>query len=42
VSLRVAFRHDFPGRALAVDFDAPTPGTTVLFGPSGAGKSTAT
>jgi molybdate transport system ATP-binding protein len=40
VSLRVAFRHDFPGRALAVDFDAPTPGTTVLFGPSGAGKST--
>jgi molybdate transport system ATP-binding protein len=32
-------RHRFPGLALNIGFEAPSPGTTVLFGPSGAGKS---
>ncbi|MBV9785502.1 MAG: molybdenum ABC transporter ATP-binding protein [Acidisphaera sp.] len=41
MTLSLAFRHAFPGLALDIAFDAPTPGTTVLFGPSGAGKSTA-
>jgi molybdate transport system ATP-binding protein len=40
VTLSVALRHSFPGFALDVAFDAPTPGVTVLFGPSGCGKST--
>ncbi len=40
MSLLVAFRHAYPGRAFDVSFEAPTPGATVLFGPSGAGKST--
>ena len=40
MSLSVAFRHAVPGLAFDIAFDAPTPGTTVLFGPSGAGKST--
>ncbi|HTR15718.1 MAG TPA: molybdenum ABC transporter ATP-binding protein [Acetobacteraceae bacterium] len=39
MSLRVALRHAFPGLALDVAFEAPTPGVTVLFGPSGCGKS---
>jgi molybdate transport system ATP-binding protein len=38
--IRLALRHQFPGMALDIAFDAPTPGTTVLWGPSGAGKST--
>ncbi|MBV9758195.1 MAG: ATP-binding cassette domain-containing protein, partial [Alphaproteobacteria bacterium] len=40
MSLQVALRHRFPDLAFDIEFDAPTPGTTVLFGPSGAGKST--
>ncbi len=40
MSLRVAFRHTHPGLAFDIAFEAPTPGTTVMFGPSGAGKST--
>jgi molybdate transport system ATP-binding protein len=40
VSLEVSFRHDTGGFAFDVDFNAPTPGTTVLFGRSGAGKTT--
>jgi molybdate transport system ATP-binding protein len=40
MSLQVALRHHFPDLAFDIAFDAPTPGTTVLFGPSGAGKST--
>ncbi|WP_307140532.1 molybdenum ABC transporter ATP-binding protein [Pseudoroseomonas cervicalis] len=41
--LQVALRHGFPGRdgfLLDAAFEAPLPGTTVLFGPSGCGKST--
>jgi molybdate transport system ATP-binding protein len=38
--LSVSFRQDFPGLSIDIAFDAPTPGTTVLFGRSGAGKST--
>ncbi|MFC3527790.1 molybdenum ABC transporter ATP-binding protein [Paracoccus mangrovi] len=37
--LEVAFRHDFPDRALDVAFQAPG-GVTALFGPSGCGKTT--
>jgi molybdate transport system ATP-binding protein len=40
VSLWVGFQHGFPGFQLSVSFEAPTPGTTVLFGRSGSGKST--
>jgi molybdate transport system ATP-binding protein len=41
VSLSLAFRQHFGAQGIDIAFDAPTPGTTVLFGPSGAGKSTA-
>jgi len=37
--LKVMIRHAVPGFELDVAFQAPTPGTTVLFGRSGAGKS---
>jgi molybdate transport system ATP-binding protein len=40
VSLRIAFRHRYPGRSFDISILAPTPGATVLFGRSGAGKST--
>ena len=40
MTLSVELRHRFPDLAFDIAFDAPTPGTTVLFGPSGAGKST--
>ncbi len=39
MTLSVAFRHSFGSVAFDIAFDAPTPGTTVLFGRSGAGKS---
>ena len=39
MTLSVAIRHMVPGFQLDVTFQAPTPGTTVLFGRSGAGKS---
>jgi molybdate transport system ATP-binding protein len=41
MTLGVAFRHRLPGLVFDIAFEAPTPGTTVLFGPSGSGKSTA-
>lgn len=41
MSLSVAFRQRFGAQEIDIAFEAPTPGTTVLFGPSGAGKSTA-
>jgi molybdate transport system ATP-binding protein len=37
--LRVSLEHRFPGTALSISFEAPTPGVVALFGPSGAGKS---
>ena len=37
ISVRLA--HRFGPMALDIEFEAPTPGVTVLFGPSGAGKS---
>ncbi len=37
IALRL--RHRFERTTLDIDFNTPTPGTTVLFGPSGAGKS---
>jgi len=40
MTLAVALRHRFPNFALDVAFNAPLPGTVVLFGPSGSGKST--
>jgi molybdate transport system ATP-binding protein len=40
MSLSIRFRHAFADLPLDVAFDAPTPGTTVLFGRSGSGKST--
>jgi len=40
MSLNVLLRHRFPGFAIDVTFETPSPGVTVLFGPSGAGKST--
>jgi molybdate transport system ATP-binding protein len=33
-------RHRFPGVALDIAFEVPSPGVTALFGPSGSGKST--
>ncbi len=39
MTLSVAIRHRVPDFILDVAFEAPTPGTTVLFGRSGAGKS---
>ena len=39
MTLSVAFRHRFGAVAFDIAFEAPTPGTTVLFGRSGAGKS---
>ena len=39
MTLSVAVRHRVAGFSLDVAFEAPTPGTTVLFGRSGAGKS---
>jgi molybdate transport system ATP-binding protein len=39
MTLSVAVRHDFPGFALDVSFEAP-PGVTALFGRSGSGKTT--
>src|SRR5438105_1428791 len=39
MTLSVRFSHNFPGAELDIDFEAPTPGATVLFGRSGAGKS---
>jgi molybdate transport system ATP-binding protein len=38
--LLVDLAHRFDGTALAMRFEAPTPGVIALFGPSGAGKST--
>jgi molybdate transport system ATP-binding protein len=40
VTLALALRHRFPGAAIDVAFEVPSPGVTALFGPSGAGKST--
>ena len=40
MSLSLVLHHRFSDLAFDIEFDAPTPGTTVLFGPSGAGKST--
>lgn len=40
MTLAVRFRHDYPGISFDIGFEAPVPGTTVLFGRSGAGKST--
>ena len=40
MTLRVQLRHGFPGAAIDVAFEVPTPGLTAVFGPSGAGKST--
>ncbi len=40
MTLAVAFRHAWPGVSFDISFQAPVPGTTVLFGRSGAGKST--
>ena len=40
MTLSVAFRQTQRGFAADIAFQAPTPGTTVLFGRSGAGKST--
>jgi molybdate transport system ATP-binding protein len=40
MSLSIRFRHAFADLPLDIDFEAPTPGTTVLFGRSGSGKST--
>ncbi len=37
--LSVSLRHRYPGFALDVAFEAPTPGVVALFGPSGSGKS---
>ncbi len=37
--LSVSLRHGYPGFALDVAFEAPTPGVVALFGPSGSGKS---
>ena len=37
--LSVTLRHAYPGFALDVAFEAPTPGVVALFGPSGSGKS---
>jgi molybdate transport system ATP-binding protein len=39
MSLAIRLRHAFPSTRLDIDFEAPSPGVTVLFGPSGAGKS---
>lgn len=39
MTLSVAFRHSFGSLTFDIAFEAPTPGTTVLFGRSGAGKS---
>jgi len=39
MTLSVAFHHSFGQIAFDIAFEAPTPGTTVLFGRSGAGKS---
>jgi molybdate transport system ATP-binding protein len=40
MSLKVAVEKRLGAFALAVEFDAPTPGVVALFGPSGCGKST--
>lgn len=40
MSLHVLLRHRFPSVQIDIEFEAPTPGVTVLFGPSGSGKST--
>ena len=40
MSIAVRFDHKFTNLTLKIDFEAPTPGVTVLFGPSGCGKST--
>ena len=40
MSLSVLLRHQFPSVQIAIEFEVPMPGVTVLFGPSGAGKST--
>jgi molybdate transport system ATP-binding protein len=40
MSLHILLQHRFPSVRMAVEFEVPTPGVTVLFGPSGAGKST--
>lgn len=39
MTLSVTFRHSFGPVAFDIAFEAPTPGTTMLFGRSGAGKS---
>jgi molybdate transport system ATP-binding protein len=39
MTLSISIRHKVPDFALDIAFEAPTPGTTVLFGRSGAGKS---
>jgi molybdate transport system ATP-binding protein len=38
--LSLRLRHAFPGLAIDIGIDAPSPGVTMLFGASGAGKST--
>ena len=38
--LSVTVEHNYRAASVAVSFQAPLPGITVLFGPSGAGKST--
>jgi molybdate transport system ATP-binding protein len=40
MSLSVGLRHHFPAIDIAIAFEVPSPGVTVLFGPSGSGKST--
>ena len=40
MSLSVELRHRFPAIDIAIAFEVPSPGVTVLFGPSGSGKST--
>ena len=40
MTLSLHLRHGFPGLALDLAFDAPTPSVIALFGASGAGKST--
>lgn len=40
MTVSLHLRHDFPGLAIDLGFDAPSPCVVALFGPSGAGKST--
>jgi molybdate transport system ATP-binding protein len=40
MTLSVELNHRFPTVTIAIAFNVPNPGVTVLFGPSGSGKST--